>query len=100
MAKAREIYVCDQCGAESLQWQGLCPSCGAGDTLKRLSVPKGKPERRPLNAGAVEPRRLSQVTDADEPRIETGLSELDRVLGGGLVRGSVTLLGGDPGSGR
>jgi DNA repair protein RadA/Sms len=100
MPKAREIYVCDQCGAESLQWQGLCPSCGAGDTLKRLSVPKGKPERRPLNAGAVEPRRLSQVTDADEPRIETGLSELDRVLGGGLVLGSVTLLGGDPGIGK
>jgi DNA repair protein RadA/Sms len=100
MSKAREIYVCDQCGAESLQWQGLCPSCGAGDTLKRLSVPKGKPERRPLNTGAVEPRRLSQVTDADEPRIETGLSELDRVLGGGLVLGSVTLLGGDPGIGK
>jgi DNA repair protein RadA/Sms len=100
MPKAREIYVCDQCGAESLQWQGLCPSCGAGDTLKRLSVPKGKPERRSLNASTVEPRRLSQVTDADEPRIATGLSELDRVLGGGLVLGSVTLLGGDPGIGK
>jgi DNA repair protein RadA/Sms len=100
MPKAREIYVCDQCGAESLQWQGLCPSCGAGDTLKRLSVPKGKPERRSLNASTTDPRRLSQVTDADEPRIATGLVELDRVLGGGLVLGSVTLLGGDPGIGK
>jgi DNA repair protein RadA/Sms len=100
MPKAREIYVCDQCGAESLQWQGLCPSCGAGDTLKRLSLPKGKPERRALNATTLEPRKLSQVMDADEPRIATGMTELDRVLGGGLVLGSVTLLGGDPGIGK
>ena len=100
MAKTREIFVCDQCGNESLQWQGLCPSCGAGDTLKRMTLAKGKPERRPLNAGNIDPQRLSQVTDADEPRIATGLDELDRVLGGGLVLGSVTLLGGDPGIGK
>jgi DNA repair protein RadA/Sms len=100
MAKSREIFVCDQCGNESLQWQGLCPACGAGDTLKRMSIAKGKPERRPLAAGSTEPRRLSQVSEADEPRIATGLDELDRVLGGGLVLGSVTLLGGDPGIGK
>ncbi|HEX2492776.1 MAG TPA: DNA repair protein RadA [Steroidobacter sp.] len=100
MAKTRDIFVCDQCGNESLQWQGLCPSCGAGDALKRMTVAKGKPERRPLNAGGLEPRRLCEVTRADEPRILTGLDELDRVLGGGLVLGSVTLLGGDPGIGK
>src|SRR5690554_732072 len=100
MAKSREIFVCDQCGNESLQWQGLCPACGAGDTLKRVTIAKTRGERRPLAAGSAEPRRLSQVTEADEPRIATGLEELDRVLGGGLVLGSVTLLGGDPGIGK
>ncbi|MGH8178296.1 MAG: DNA repair protein RadA [Steroidobacter sp.] len=100
MAKTREIFVCDQCGNESLQWQGLCPACGAGDTLKRMTIAKGRPERRPLTAGSVEPQRLSQVTQVDEPRIATGMEELDRVLGGGLVLGSVTLLGGDPGIGK
>ena len=100
MAKTREIFVCDQCGNESLQWQGLCPACGAGDTLRRMTIAKGKADRRPLAPGVVDPQRLSQVTEADEPRIATGLEELDRVLGGGLVLGSVTLLGGDPGIGK
>jgi len=100
MAKSREIFVCDQCGNESLQWQGLCPSCGAGDTLKRVSLARTKPERRSLASSSGAPRLLSQVTEADEPRIATGLDELDRVLGGGLVLGSVTLLGGDPGIGK
>ncbi len=100
MAKTREIFVCDQCGNESLQWQGLCPSCGAGDSLKRVTIAKGRAERRPLAAASSEPRRLSEVTESDEPRIATGVGELDRVLGGGLVLGSVTLLGGDPGIGK
>jgi DNA repair protein RadA/Sms len=104
MAKAREIFVCEQCGNESLQWQGLCPSCGAADTLKRMSVSRkplrGMPERRALAAGTDKPQRLSEVSEASEPRIATGLQEFDRVLGGGLVLGSVTLLGGDPGIGK
>jgi DNA repair protein RadA/Sms len=100
MAKSREVFVCDQCGNESLQWQGICPTCGAGDSLKRLVLSKAKPERRAFAAATDEPQKLSQVTQADDPRIETGLSELDRVLGGGLVLGSVTLLGGDPGIGK
>lgn len=100
MARTREIFVCDQCGNESLQWQGLCPSCGAGDSLKRMSIAKGKSDRRPLAAATAEPQRLSQVAEVDAPRIATGLEELDRVLGGGLVLGSVTLLGGDPGIGK
>jgi DNA repair protein RadA/Sms len=100
MAKSREIFVCDQCGNESLQWQGLCPACGAGDSLKRVTVAKQRPERKSFAARTVEPQRLSQVTEEDDPRIPTGLGELDRVLGGGLVLGSVTLLGGDPGIGK
>src|SRR5262245_64355392 len=101
MAKSREVFVCDQCGNESLQWQGLCPMCGAGDSLRRVSVAaRAKPERRALAAASAEPQRLSQVAERDEPRVPTGLEELDRVLGGGLVLGSVRLLGGDPGIGR
>ena len=100
MAKARQIFVCDQCGNESLQWQGLCPSCGTADSLKAITVAKGKSERRALAADGGEPQRLSHVLDADDPRIATGMSELDRVLGGGLVLGSVTLIGGDPGIGK
>jgi DNA repair protein RadA/Sms len=100
MAKTRQVYVCDQCGNESLQWQGLCPSCGAGDSLRAVTLSKGNPERKALAAGTAAPQRLSQVIDRDDPRIATGLEELDRVLGGGLVLGSVTLLGGDPGIGK
>ncbi len=101
MAKSREVFVCDQCGNESLQWQGLCPTCGAGDSLRRVSVAaRAKPERRALAAGSGEPQRLSEVAESDEPRVPTGMEELDRVLGGGLVLGSVTLLGGDPGIGK
>lgn len=99
MAKTRQIFVCDQCGNESLQWQGLCPACGAGDSLKAMTVAKGA-ERRSLAAASGAPQRLSQVTNSDDPRIHTGLTELDRVLGGGLVLGSVTLIGGDPGIGK
>lgn len=100
MAKSRQVFVCDQCGNESLQWQGLCPSCGAGDSLKALTVARGRPERQSLTAVTAAPQKLSEVAHADEPRMRTGLDELDRVLGSGLVLGSVTLLGGDPGIGK
>src|SRR6187399_725087 len=100
MAKTRQVYVCDQCGNESLQWQGLCPACGAGDSLRAVTISKGNAERKGLTAATGAPQRLSDVIDRDDPRIQTGLEELDRVLGGGLVLGSVTLLGGDPGIGK
>jgi DNA repair protein RadA/Sms len=100
MAKSRQVFVCDQCGNESLQWQGICPACGAGDSLKALTIAKGRPERKSFAARTEEPKRLSEVLEVDEARILTGLDELDRVLGGGLVLGSVTLLGGDPGIGK
>ncbi|HEY5810129.1 MAG TPA: ATPase domain-containing protein, partial [Povalibacter sp.] len=100
MARTRQVYVCDQCGNESLQWQGLCSACGSGDSLKAVTISKGNAERKSLAALSGAPQRLSQVANKDDPRIATGLEELDRVLGGGLVLGSVTLLGGDPGIGK
>jgi DNA repair protein RadA/Sms len=100
MTKARSLYVCDSCGGESLKWQGQCPACGAWNTLSAISVPKHGPTRAALVAGSGSSRLLPELADQDEPRVQTGMAELDRVLGGGLVQGSVTLLGGDPGIGK
>src|SRR5690349_20661108 len=100
MSKTRSLYVCDSCGGESLKWQGQCPACGAWNSLSAVSVPKHGPARAALVAGSGGSRLLPELADQDEPRVQTGISELDRVLGGGLVSGSVTLLGGDPGIGK
>lgn len=106
MAKTRETYLCDQCGAESLKWQGQCPACGDWNTLRKFNVGKfnvGKAasgRNESLVAGSTVSKRIHEIDEVDEPRISTGMSELDRVLGGGLVAGSVTLLGGDPGIGK
>jgi DNA repair protein RadA/Sms len=100
MPKAREIFVCNQCGNDTLKWQGQCPACGAWNSLAKVAVAKHRSAPAALAAEGGEPQRLADVADADEPRIRTGMDELDRVLGGGLVLGSVTLLGGDPGIGK
>ncbi len=101
MAKTREIYLCDQCGAESLKWQGQCPVCSAWNSLGKFNVGKpGASRGAPLVAGSAVSKRIHEIGERDEPRISTGMSEFDRVLGGGLVSGSVTLLGGDPGIGK
>jgi DNA repair protein RadA/Sms len=100
MTKARSLYVCDSCGGESLKWQGQCPACAAWNTLSAVSVPKHGPTRAALVAGSGASKLLPELADQDEPRVQTGMAEWDRVLGGGLVQGSVTLLGGDPGIGK
>lgn len=100
MAKTRSLYVCDECGSESLKWQGQCPACAAWNTLSAISVSKQSPARAALVAGSGGSKLLPELADQDEPRVQTGMTELDRVLGGGLVPGSVTLLGGDPGIGK
>ncbi len=101
MVKTREIYLCDQCGAESLKWQGQCPACGAWNSLGKFNLGKHPAARgAALVAGSATSRRIHEIGERDEPRISTGMTELDRVLGGGLVSGSVTLLGGDPGIGK
>jgi DNA repair protein RadA/Sms len=100
MPKPRETFVCNQCGNDTLKWQGQCPACGAWNSLARVTIAKSRPSAGALAADGGQPRKLAEVAEADEPRIRTGLDELDRVLGGGLVLGSVTLLGGDPGIGK
>ncbi len=107
MSKSRSAYACSGCGAVSNKWQGQCPDCGAWNTLTEfvpsVSAPAGARGARMGYAGAggaVAVTRLAQVQDDATQRQGTGLVELDRVLGGGLVEGSVVLIGGDPGIGK
>ncbi|WP_019567649.1 DNA repair protein RadA [Thioalkalivibrio sp. ALMg13-2] len=100
MAKSKTQYVCQSCGAISPKWAGQCGDCGAWNTLEE-AAPTASAGPRGGYAGAVAGiTRLGEVELAEVPRTSTGLSELDRALGGGLVHGSVVLLGGDPGIGK
>jgi DNA repair protein RadA/Sms len=98
MARAKSAYVCADCGASALQWFGSCPSCGAAGTLTETAVEKAAGHR--YAAEAAKPIALDAVPAAESERIASGVAELDRVLGGGLVAGQVALLGGDPGIGK
>ena len=101
-AKQKTVYVCNECGFESPKWAGQCPSCSSWNTLEeRLAVSKNKTfAASPNISGLVSGKALSSVSASDEERYVTGISELDRVLGGGIVEGSVVLLSGDPGIGK
>ena len=99
MAKAKTAYVCAECGASALQWFGTCPSCGAAGTLTETAVEKGAASHRYAAEGA-KAIALESVNAAELERIPSGLPELDRALGAGLVAGQVALLGGDPGIGK
>jgi DNA repair protein RadA/Sms len=95
MAKPAVIFVCAECGAETLKWQGQCPQCARWNTLEQRHVARRAPAAAPAAAAQ------SSALSIDElPRLLTGMGELDRVLGGGLIPGSVTLLGGEPGIGK
>ena len=102
---ARTVYACTECGAQSPKWAGQCGDCGAWNSLQEtVAAPVAKADSRfggyagGVDAAAI--RNLSDVVAQDTQRIPTGLDELDRVLGGGLVTGSVVLIGGDPGIGK
>ena len=99
MSKSKKSYQCTACGATAPRWQGQCPGCEAWNTLEERAAGKPADRRRGGWAGEA-PRLLSEVEEATEPRTPSGMAEMDRVLGGGLVAGSVTLLGGDPGIGK
>jgi DNA repair protein RadA/Sms len=100
MAKSKEAYICQNCGASSPKWQGQCAACGEWNTLIAETVqPRSRAATAARLAGGDFSTVASQAID-EMPRLPTGSSELDRVLGGGLVPGSVTLIGGDPGIGK
>ena len=102
MAKPKTIYVCTECGGQSPKWQGQCPACQTWNTLvESVNEPAAAGGNRfGLIAEAGKLQRLSEVEAREEARIPSGVSEFDRVLGGGLVPGGVVLIGGDPGIGK
>lgn len=100
MAKDKSIYTCTECGATSPKWLGKCPGCGAWNTLTE-SVAEAPSRNRYQSLAAPQPvATLSEIEATDVDRQPTGLDELDRVLGGGIVAGGVVLIGGDPGIGK
>lgn len=103
--KAKVLFYCTECGNETLKWQGKCSACGAWNTIverptertsKKSSVSRGSTTGVAVNL----PRAIEEVETTDELRFQTGMGELDRVLGGGAVRGSLVLVGGAPGIGK
>ncbi len=99
MPKLKSLYVCQQCGHQSPKWAGRCPACGEWNALVEEIVEQ-RPGASSQPAAAVVPTRLADVTLDEAVRARTGLGEFDRVLGGGIVPGSVTLVGGEPGIGK
>ena len=104
--KAKTVFYCTECGNETPKWQGRCPACGAWNTMVERPAEKA-PKKAPsatrgsaLGVALNRPKAMSEVETTDELRFPTGMGELDRVLGGGAVRGSLVLVGGAPGIGK
>ena len=108
MAKDKIMYVCDNCGQESAKWIGKCPACGQWNTFKEIKVADTRKQVAATSAAASAGHQLRQnkvlrlkdISSHDDPRIDMHDAELNRVLGGGLVPGSIVLLGGEPGIGK
>jgi DNA repair protein RadA/Sms len=101
MSREHSIYVCQACAYESPRWAGRCPNCNAWNSFVEERRAAGAAHKRPKRkAGGAEPVAITDIPVAPEPRIPTRIPELDRVLGGGIVPGSVVLVGGDPGIGK
>lgn len=100
MAKQKICYVCTSCGCETPKWSGQCPNCNEWNTLEEtLVVPKGKVN--PINTpDGAKMQTLDEINEDEDIRYDTGISELNRVLGSGLVKGTVVLIAGDPGIGK
>jgi DNA repair protein RadA/Sms len=101
--KTRAVFVCQECGQETLKWQGRCPECQAWNTLAERTVsvrPTPAMGRGRTDGPVAAPVRVSELSSEAYPRIVVGLPEFDRVLGGGIVPGSLVLIGGDPGIGK
>ena len=106
MAKSKNVYVCTECGYESSKWYGKCPSCGEWNTLEEQIREAVTYSSSPRNnsvstlSSYEAPIQIKDISTSDEERCSTGMDELNRVLGGGIVKGSLILLGGDPGIGK
>jgi DNA repair protein RadA/Sms len=105
LAKTKSLYFCQSCGYESAKWLGRCPSCNSWNTFVEETIQKGDVGKNEWRTSfstqrVVQPKRLNEVTTAGELRVQTHDNELNRVLGGGLVPGSLVLIGGEPGIGK
>jgi DNA repair protein RadA/Sms len=100
MGKATSVFICQECGGENSKWAGQCPRCGAWNSLVEQVVSKASKTKFKAKKCEAKPVFLSQIQDVLESRIKTGIGELDRVLGGGIVPGSVVLVAGEPGIGK
>ncbi|MGI5883582.1 MAG: DNA repair protein RadA [Candidatus Spyradocola sp.] len=105
MPKNKLLYVCAECGYESAKWMGRCPSCGAWNKMEEQApaapAPAAGPARRStVQAPTVPAKTLSEIEEGEQERCRSGIEEFDRVLGGGIVPGSLVLIGGDPGIGK
>lgn len=99
MAKEKTVFICGECGKEYPKWTGKCLSCGAWNSLEE-AAPLAFAPSKSASAKPLEYSRITEIPEDAEVRYPTGVSELDRVLGGGLVKGSLVLIGGDPGIGK
>ena len=106
MPKAKSVYICRECGYETPKWMGRCPDCGNWNCFDEVVQADEAPKKSAkvtmsgTSANVEIPLRIRDIDENDEVRIHTGIGELDRVLGGGIVKGSLILLGGDPGIGK
>ncbi|PLX12174.1 MAG: DNA repair protein RadA, partial [Marinilabiliales bacterium] len=101
MAKSKSVYFCQNCGAESAKWIGRCPSCGEWNTyIEQIVSKSSKQSQVSYDSEKQIPQKISEIKSKKEGRISTNINELDRILGGGLVPGSMILIGGEPGIGK
>ncbi|MGH7808744.1 MAG: ATPase domain-containing protein, partial [Candidatus Binatia bacterium] len=101
MTKAKTVFACQSCGYQSAKWLGKCPDCNQWNTFAEERFEKSSSTRSGLSLGSKEdPAPIHEINTAEEGRVQCGIGEFDRVLGGGLVPGSVILIGGDPGIGK
>ena len=97
--KQKTVFCCTECGNETLKWSGRCPVCGAWDRFKEVKLEKSGGKTAAVRSAKV-PKLISELDNEEELRFSTGIGELDRVLGGGAVKGSIVLVGGAPGIGK
>ncbi|MCK8827985.1 DNA repair protein RadA [Natroniella acetigena] len=100
MAKNKRRYICQECGYKALKWSGKCPNCNSWNTLTETIIDQKQKKKEKKLASDVIPQRIDEIEITTEDRVRTNFTELDRVLGGGIVLGSLTLIGGDPGIGK